>query len=160
MKIFIHLLLQKVEFKNRVKRRRTKRTCFGHLLGKHSANYFVYVLTFSLGMNPMIQELLSHFTKRQQSSSSSFKDHAFFMTSYIFVVVLQLLRHVWLFCNLMDCSSPGFSVHGIFQARILEWIVISYSRASSPPRDQTHVSCTAGRFFTTEPPGKPHPPTD
>ena len=38
------------------------------------------------------------------------------------------------------CSLPGFSVHGISQTRILEWVVISYSRGSSPPRDQTHIS--------------------
>ena len=41
------------------------------------------------------------------------------------------------------------------QTRILEWVAISFSRESSPPRDQTFVSCTAGRFFTAEPPGKP-----
>ena len=44
-------------------------------------------------------------------------------------------------CNTMDCVSPGFSVHGIFQARILEWIAISYSREPSQPRIQTHISC-------------------
>ena len=57
-------------------------------------------------------------------------------------------------CNPMDCSSPDSSVHGILQARILEWVTISFSRGSSWPRDQTHVSCVtciAGRFFTTEP---------
>ena len=48
----------------------------------------------------------------------------------------------------MDCSPPGSSVYGIFQARILEWIAISFSRVSSRPRDWTWVSCTAGRFFT------------
>ena len=41
----------------------------------------------------------------------------------------------------MDCSLPGCSVHGISQARILEWVVISFSRGSSPSRDWTHVSC-------------------
>ena len=41
--------------------------------------------------------------------------------------------------DLMDCSLPGSSVHGIFQARILEWVAISYSRVSSWLRDQTHV---------------------
>ena len=52
------------------------------------------------------------------------------------------------------------SVHGIFQARILEWVAISFSRGSSQPRDQTWVSLSpvlAGEFFTTEPPGKPRP---
>ena len=47
----------------------------------------------------------------------------------------------------MDYSLPGSSVHGILQARILEWVAISYSRGSSRPRDQTWVSCNAGRFF-------------
>ena len=48
----------------------------------------------------------------------------------------------------MDCNPPGSSVHGIFQARILEWIAILFSRGFSQPRDQTQVSHTAGRFFT------------
>ena len=43
-------------------------------------------------------------------------------------------------CNLMDCSPPGSSVHEIFQARILEWVAIPFSRGSSWPRDWTHVS--------------------
>ena len=51
-------------------------------------------------------------------------------------------------CDPMDCIPPGSSVHEIFQARILEWVAISFSRASSHPRDRTPVSCTAGRFFT------------
>ena len=48
----------------------------------------------------------------------------------------------------MDCSPPGSSVHGIFQARVLEWDAISFSRESSQPRDRTRVSRTAGRCFT------------
>ena len=47
----------------------------------------------------------------------------------------------------MDYSPQGSSVHGIFQARILEWVTIPFSRASSWPRDWTQVSCFAGRFF-------------
>ena len=61
-------------------------------------------------------------------------------------------------CDPMDYSPPGSSVHGIFQARILEWIAISSSRGSSRPRDQTRVSCGSciiGRFFTAEPSRKP-----
>ena len=60
---------------------------------------------------------------------------------------------VQLFATLMD--APGSSVHGIFQARILEWVAISFSRGSSQPRDQAHIICIAGRFFTAKPPGKP-----
>ena len=51
-------------------------------------------------------------------------------------------------CDPMDCSLPGSSVHGIFQARVLEWVAISFSRGSSQPRDQTWVSRIAGRSFT------------
>ena len=51
-------------------------------------------------------------------------------------------------CNPMDCSLPRFSVHGIFQARIPEWVAISFSRGSSQPRDRTQVSCIVGRSFT------------
>ena len=59
-----------------------------------------------------------------------------------------------LFCNPIDCSPPYSSVHVISQARILEWVAISFSSGSSWPRVQTRVSCIAGGFFTTEPPGK------
>ena len=54
----------------------------------------------------------------------------------------------------MDSRPPSCPVHGISQARILEWVAISFIRGSSWPRDWTWVSCIAGRFFTTEPPGK------
>ena len=60
-------------------------------------------------------------------------------------------------CNPVDCSSPGFSVRGISQARILEQAAISSSRESSWSRNWTHICCTGRRFFTTEPPGKPLP---
>ena len=55
----------------------------------------------------------------------------------------------------MDCSLPGSFVHGISQARILEWAAICFSMGSSWPSDWTHIPCLAGRFFTTETPGKP-----
>ena len=51
-------------------------------------------------------------------------------------------------CDPMDCSLPGSSVHGILQARILEWVAILFSRVSSWPRYWTQVSCIADRFFT------------
>ena len=57
-------------------------------------------------------------------------------------------------CNPMDYSPPGSSVQGILQARILEWIAISFSRGTSQPRDWTLVSCIAGRFFTVWVTGK------
>ena len=60
------------------------------------------------------------------------------------VLVAQLYS---ILCDPMDCSLSGSSVH-VLQARILEWIAISFSRDSSQPMDQTQVSCIAGRFFT------------
>ena len=50
-------------------------------------------------------------------------------------------------CDPMDCSLPSSSIHGILQARILEWIAISFSRGSSRPRDRTQVSHIGGRCF-------------
>ena len=51
-------------------------------------------------------------------------------------------------CNPMDCRLPGSSVHGIFQARVLEWVAFPFSRRSSQPRDRTWVSCIVGSFTT------------
>ena len=58
----------------------------------------------------------------------------------------------------MVCSPPISSIHGIFEARILEWVAVSFSRRSSSPRDQTQspeAFALAARFFTTELPGQP-----
>ena len=55
-------------------------------------------------------------------------------------------------CDSMDRSPPGSSVHGILQARVLEWVAMPASRGSSQPRDQTHIFMSpalAGGFFTT-----------
>ena len=71
-------------------------------------------------------------------------------------VCAKSLQSCLTLCNPMDCSPPGFSVHRIFQARILEKVVISSSRGSSWPGDRTHISCIAGGFFTVEPSGKPY----
>ena len=61
------------------------------------------------------------------------------------VLIAQLCPALW---DPMDGSPPGSSVHGIFQARILEWVAMPFSRRSSQLRDQTRVSWIAGRFFT------------
>ena len=63
--------------------------------------------------------------------------------------LLLLLGRVWLFCDSMDCSPPGSSVHGISQARTLEWVAIPFSRGSSWLRDGTHISCisSTGRWI-------------
>ena len=70
------------------------------------------------------------------------------------VLVAQLCPTL---CDPMDCNPPVPSVHGIPQARILEWVAIPFSSGPSQPRDQTWVSRIADRFFLlpSDPPGKP-----
>ena len=68
------------------------------------------------------------------------------------VCVLSHFNHIWLFATPMDCSLPGSSVHGILQARILEWVAISSSRdLPDPGVEPTSLMppALAGRFFTT-----------
>ena len=60
------------------------------------------------------------------------------------VLVIQLRPTL---CDPMDCSPPGFSVHGVLQARILEWVAISFSRGSSQPSDQT---CIPASLFSND----------
>ena len=73
---------------------------------------------------------------------SIFKSRAVAVTAFNnHVSVCSVAELCLILCNPEHCSPPGSSVHGIFQATILEWIAISYSRGSSQPRDQTHVSC-------------------
>ena len=82
-----------------------------------------------------------------------------FWTTDFFQKLLQMVRFTFFFFlkkESLSCvplfatpwSLPGSSVHGISQVRILKWVVISFSRGSSRPRDGTWVSCIAGRFFT------------
>ena len=65
----------------------------------------------------------------------------FWKTQETFVVVVESLSPVWRFCNTLDYSQPGSSVHGILQARILEWVAMPSSRGSSQPRNQICISC-------------------
>ena len=81
-----------------------------------------------------------------------------FEVNIILLVQCSSLCYILSLCNPVDYSPPGSSVHGISQARIQEWVAISSCRASSQPKDQTHISVSpafADRFFTTAPtPGK------
>ena len=68
------------------------------------------------------------------------------LIGYVYVLVAQLCLTL---CDPMDRNPPGSSVHGVLQARILEWVAIPFSRGSSHHRDQNQVSCIAGRFFSS-----------
>ena len=102
-------------------------------------------LTFQTGWKPTFYISLPLYT-------SPFCDNHICKFIFISEFVVWSLSRVWLFCDPLDCSPPGSSVHGISQARILEWVAASFSRRSSQPRDRTQVSCIADRFFTAEPP--------
>ena len=76
----------------------------------------------------------------------------------LFYLLLLFSQSRLTLANPMDCSLPGSSVHGISQTKILEWAAISYSRDlpnSGMEPAALQVSCISGRFFTTEPLGKP-----
>ena len=95
----------------------------------------------ALNLSPTI---LSFQTRAWASERLSLR-HLPFMES-IFLFVCLVTKPCPTLCDPMDCSPPGSSVHGIAQARILEWVAISLSRGSSWPRDRTHVSCI-GRWI-------------
>ena len=79
-------------------------------------------------------------SKLEKESVKAVYCHPAYLT-YMQGVVCVCAQSCLTLCNPKDCSPPGSSLHGIFQAIILEWVAISYSRGSTPPRNQTHVSC-------------------
>ena len=87
--------------------------------------------------------------------NATFLDHFFPCYAFIFPCCGHINVHFYnttkeftTLCDPMDWSLPGSSVHGIFQARVLEWVAISFSRGSSQPRARTRVSRSVGRHFT------------
>ena len=83
---------------------------------------------------------LSNFWGKKLSTQSC----TYMKSSLEKVKVAQSCPTLW---EPVDCSPPGSSVHGILQARILEWVAIAFSRGSSQPRDRTQVSRIGGRRF-------------
>ena len=91
-------------------------------------------------------------------SIHTLSDHGYFQMSKFQKLNLEKLMYIMykglvpqscsVFCNPMYCSLPGSSVHGILQARILEWVAMPSSRGSSQLRDHTWVSHIAGIFLT------------
>ena len=91
-------------------------------------------------LNEISRKKLSQQQKESHSLGYSQK-----LSSEVKVFVAQQCPNL---CDPMDYSLPSSSVHGILQAKILEWVAIPFSRESSQPADQTQVFCIAGRFFT------------
>ena len=73
----------------------------------------------------------------------------------VIIAVVYSLSHVKLLWDSMGCGPPGSIVYGTSQARILQWVAISFSRGDLRRRDQTHIYCIGWWVFTTETPGKP-----
>ena len=74
--------------------------------------------------------------------------HSFSLFFFFTAVCVSVAQSCLTLCDPVDCSPPGFSVHRILQARMLEWVAISFSRGSSQPRDKTRVFLIAGRLFS------------
>ena len=103
------------------------------------------------GVNLGSKSWLQHRVKLKVDSSVHSSPNPRIHKPWYQVLIRNFLYWCLTLCNSMACNSAGFSVCGIFQARILEWVAISYSRGSSGPRDSNHVSgvsCIAGGFFT------------
>ena len=79
-----------------------------------------------------------------------------YVRTYKLYLLSEVAQSCLTLCNPMECSPPGSSIHGILQARILEWVAISFSRGSSRPRDWTQVSHIAGRSFNLWPTREAH----
>ena len=79
------------------------------------------------------------------------KTRAKHLSMVLMKVKLLAAQLCLILCDPMDCSLLGSSVHGISQARILEWVAIPFSRGSSQPRDWTQVSCIAADSLPSEP---------
>ena len=113
--------------------------------------------TFLLSILPLwIWRTLFKFYKNLNSDVDriNFINIAIFIVFIVFpsikdnLVVVLVTQLCLTLCDSMDYTLPGFSVHRILQARILEWIAIPFSRGSSWSRDQIRVSCIADRFFS------------
>ena len=100
---------------------------------------------------------------RKKEKSIIFNDVNILLFMYfihcVYVYAVFIAQLCLTLCNPRDCSLPGPSVHGILLARVPKWVAMPFSRGSSQPRDPTQVSSIAGRFFNTEPSGKPGLPT-
>ena len=85
-----------------------------------------------------------HFNRLSWICLCSILTDIYFSQKWNILKLTCVCAQLWLtLCDPMDCSLPGSSVHGIFQARILQWVAISYSRGPFRPRDWTHFSCVS-----------------
>ena len=97
---------------------------------------WLHLVWLSLGSPMLLQMALFHYF------------YSWVIFHCVYVCIVLVTQSCLTLCDPMDSSLSGSSVHGIFQARILEWVVIPFFRESSQPRSWSQVSRIAGRFFT------------
>ena len=98
-----------------------------------------------------VQGTLKSLLQQHNYKASVLRCSAFFLVQLSLLELVLVAQSCLTLCDpmdCMDCSLSGSSVHGILQARILEWVSISFSRGSSKARDRAWVSCIISRFFT------------
>ena len=110
--------------------------------------YFLWLKIHCSDCSCAIKKHLLLGKKAMANLGSVLKSRDVSFLTKVCVCVCVLLNHVQLFAIPWTCSLPNSSAHGIFQARIQEWVAIPFSRGSSWPRDRTPVFCIASRVFT------------
>jgi len=120
-----------------------KGVCQGYILSPCLFNFYAeYIMR-----NPALEEAQAEIRiARRNTNNLRYADDTTLMAESEWVC--EVAQSYPTLCSPIDCSLPGFSIHGIFQARVLEWGAISFSRGSSQPRDRTQVSHIVGRRFT------------
>ena len=104
-----------------------------------------YSLRYVTNMFPLKVTLNTE--NNPQGLESFFFSSSFFFKLSRCLLICSVAKLCLTLCDPMDCSLPGSTDHRIFQAKVLKWAAISFSRGSSRPRDRTWASCTTGRFF-------------
>ena len=115
----------------------------GHFFVQHSHKCFICT-SWKSSQQPFDFLRRVHVFRWEKKGIMLFRD----FPKSIYLISKLATQSCLTLCDSMDCSLPGSTVHGIFQAIALEWIAISFSRGSSQPRDRTRVSRTVDRRFT------------
>ena len=116
----------------------------GNSIHSHEQIFVMKMTLISIDPEDLWVILEWNFRTHLKTLSKLKKEYVSWIRSAIAVLIAQSCPAL---CNPMDCSPPGSSVFGILEARILEWVAIPFSTASSQPKDWTWVSCIAGRLI-------------
>ena len=130
---------------------------FSHLLTQPLHQGLQEKQEMEIQLVPMVPVVSLEMNKEEAATVSSrdFFSWSFYLSLIImnnsenlYTYMCSIAQSCLTLCGPMDCTLPGSSAHGIFQARISEWVAVPFSRGSSQTRYQTQVSCIAGRVFT------------